>query len=183
MTLRRHKMLAWVGATVAASVVFLACGSRSNYNPASPSSTASDTRTDIVQDVSLSVPSTWTIQRNSPQQAVVSNVGLVSDMEAAASNEAVFRVRTLSGVNPEQRAIDQWFTNYYRSGFDGPIRSKSGVSIDGLPALSVDVSASGEWHLTYIATGADVIVVSYSTADQRFLSQYQAILQSLKIVR
>lgn len=160
----------------------VACGSRPSSSPTAPTSAIT---TSLVPGVSASIPPAWNIQPSSgTSSAVVSNVSTLSSMDdPAAAQESAFHLRVMAGSNSANLSLDNWFESQFPNGFDGPIWSRSNITVDGRPALAVEVSASGRRRLVFIADGSNIVEVSYPLTNQTFIGHYEAILNSLRLAR
>ena len=168
----------WLAIAGIAAIGFVAL--RGGSHSTAPLSLLTSAASQVVTGMSITVPSNWTVQSLGAQDVLVSNVAQLSSMEAGATGEASVRIRRLEMANPQRLPLQQWFDSYYRNGFDGPIESRVTTSVDGHPALVVDVQASGRYRLTYVSKDADVYLLSFSTLDQRFLVDYDVLLKSVR---
>jgi len=140
---------------------------------------------DSILGVSLNYPPAWTIQRDSRINRIsLSNVQHLSPIsETSLSTEALLEVRLRTGANPQQLAIQQWFDQFFAKGFSVSPLSRFNTTIDGRPAVRIETSEIGRTVHFYVALNADIIEVAYSLSNVQFLSDYQAVLSSIRFNR
>jgi len=92
-------------------------------------------------------------------------------------------VRLRTGANPQQLAIQQWFDQFFAKGFSVSPLSRFNTTIDGRPAVRIETSEIGRTVHFYVALNADIIEVAYSLSNVQFLSDYQAVLSSIRFNR
>jgi hypothetical protein len=169
-------ILAFVGLTLAGGV---ACHQSSSTAP-----TASQAANLQVMGLSVAQPSSWSTQvSGSPTTVNISNVSVLSDVaSSSASGEALFQLEQLQGANAARMPIEQWFDSYFRNTSDGFV-SRSSAIVGGRPAVRIETSGIGRWAHVFVATGSDVIEISFEVSKTAFAGQYEAMLASIKFAQ
>jgi hypothetical protein len=140
-----------------------------------------DFRTYSSGSVSIDYPVTWFVRQQSIY-TVFSNVISPSPLsDTALRTESAFDVHILARANPSQLPIEQWFTQFFATGFSSDLLSETAISINGQSAVRIELAEIGRRVHVYIGNRVDVIEVTYGIDEPSFDAQYEAMLASLVV--
>jgi hypothetical protein len=137
------------------------------------------TRPDI--GFSIKYPPGWTANENG-QLVTFTNVLVAGPISTTSlQTQSFFEVRLLPQANPGALPVLQWLDQYFSQGFAVAPLSKTLVTVSGRQAVQLQTSEIGRRVHIYIPLDRDVVEITYGLFAPAFLSDYEAMLQSLEV--
>jgi len=145
-------------------------------------------------------PEDWSVVREDPFQTnersysvTLSNVSRFSSLsDETLQNESFFDVSLLNSdpglkdgkpANPNMLSAQEWFNQYFSSGFPAPLISKKEVMVVSYPAMRISLpEVGGERVHIYLLKGKDVYEIQYGLFAESFVPTYDQILSTFKFI-
>ena len=165
------------------SILFLVAVIHRNY-----SSNQWKTYTNKEYGFEIKYPGNWHLGEKDSGSLFSFHVGNVKKYseeisDESLANESYFGINIRKDDNPNKQDVEDWYNNNLKGNTSNEPRSKIITTIEGFPAIKIEVIEIKYFAHIFIARGANILEIIYPVSQPKFTNIYEQILSTFKFIR